>query len=244
MLTHGFPEKNGKASCAATRSVSEKREAAVVDPDKKRQPKLRKDGTEAAGRGYNAFNDDRRYVLITPSRSWVAANVKPGRELPDSMTFYPSGTDAALAEIYRIAFSGEIETPALFVAFQRAAIVPYVMTTDPDRVVICGGNEPVAVDVKRIRQILALSKAVGPKVLQEAASLRRRLAQSAFGSKSGMQTPRHKDKQSYFDLMREHPELREAATFLPISDHEIEYEIVRKLTRPDTPASEEAGEAA
>jgi len=223
MLTHGF-EKGGIVSCAASRSITEKRDPAVADPSRERKPKMRKNGAPAAPRGYNAFNDDRRLVLITPSASFVAANVKPQRPLPNSMTFLPSGDDAALGELYRKAFSGEIETPVLFIAFQRNAGAPFVMTESADAVVISGGTVPVCVDVKRIQFILALASEVGVETLHRTAVLRRRIAHPGIDDDAN-------DNLEFNDLLREHPALRRARDTLPTSANETEYEIARKLLK-------------
>jgi len=201
LLDRGF-KKDALVQCQAQRSIVSKRAAAVQHNAKK--ARVKSDGTPAAERGYVCFSDDRRGVLITPSRSMVVVNVKPVRDIPPDMELHADGSDPVLGKLYEALLDPDLELPALFVMFERAADGPFVLTRSRAAPVRSGPRTPQVIEPSRVASILAIAEAIGPDGLEELAKVKARLVQG---------NAKPADQDLYLDLCARLP--REALPNLP-----------------------------
>ncbi len=217
MLERGFV-KDELVQCKAQRSILSKR-AGAVQHGARKEKKARKDGTVAKERGFCAFNETRRGVLVTPSRTHVVVNIQPVGDLPPEMEWSSDGSDAVIGRLYEALLDPALELPALFVMFDRRADGPFVLTRSRASVTQCGGGGTKDLDIPRVASILRLADALGLDDFERLVRLKGRLV---------LRNATEADREAYLELLGRVP--RETAAVVP-NPEEPAMEVVRSVIK-------------
>jgi hypothetical protein len=163
---------DGRAICAPQRSIVAKRPG-VSDP-----PATAGEPGAKAKRSSHAFNMQRKAVFITPDAAYAIASVRPLKPLPTDLKVWTEGSSETYGELYSVIFGKPHATPALYVEFEQSGAFEFDLTLSPDMLRRCGGSLVETIDAGRVREIVAVGRAIGQQGLRRFNQLRSRASRN------------------------------------------------------------------